>query len=113
MPTIITTPKAVEQSTIVFTLNFYDEDENALTPESLTHTLTDLSGTVIDELNQVALTPAAEVTLVYTGTSLTLAQGVGRKRLVTIRGMYDSGAGTSLSFIDTIEFEIIDAVVVT
>lgn len=111
MPTTITT-KAVEESTFVLVFTFADEDGAAMTPVTLHEKLTDLDGTVINGIDR-DLTPGSVQTIVYSGTALTLAQGVGRKRLCTLTGTYDSTYGTGLTFTETATFEIIDVTTVT
>ena len=111
MPTTITT-QAIEESTYVVTFTFKDEDGVAMTPNSITEKLTDLSGTVINSISR-SVTPASVLTIVYTGDDLTLSEGVGRKRLCTVSGTYDSSYGTSLSYVETAKFEIRDILTIT
>ena len=113
MPTIITTPKAVEKSTFVVSIEMTDEDGSAVVPDTMTATLTDMDGTVINSLEDEVVTPATVMTVVYSGDDLSLAEGVGRLRLVTFEGTYTSSYGAGLPFNDTVQFEIVNAEVIS
>jgi len=110
--TVITTPLAMEEGSYTLQFTFLDEDGAAMTPTALTEKLTDLSGTVINGINR-SITPSSVQTITYSATALTLSQGVGRKRLCTLTGTYDSTYGTSLSLVATAEFEIQQVVTVS
>lgn len=100
MPTIIST-KAQEESTYIITCAFTDEDDNAVTPDSIEWTLTDSSGTVINEREQVEiLVPAASVDIVLSGDDLQiLATEAARtevNRRFIVEAVYDSDASNDL-----------------
>ena len=106
MPSEITY-RPIKNSSLVIQFAFTDEDGAAMTPVTLHETLTDLDGTVIDGIDR-ALTPSSVQTIVYSGTALTLAQGVGRKRRCRLTGTYDSTYGTGLALVESAVFEIYD-----
>jgi len=109
--TVITSPVAMEEGTYVLTFTFLDEAGAAMTPTALNEKLTDLSGTTINGIDR-SITPSSVQTIVYSATALTLAQGVGRKRLCTLTGTYNSTYGSALSLVATAEFEIVSVVTV-
>jgi len=105
---------AVEKSTLLVAVAFQDEDENAVTPKDITWSLTDARGTVINDRDQVAVDPpAASIDIVLSGDDLTLAQGVGPWRLLTIEATYDSDAGTDLPLKESARFKIENLIAVT
>lgn len=106
MPTELET-KAVEKGTYVISASFTDEDGAAVTPNvGLKWTLTDGRGTVINERQDVPLTPATSVDILLQGDDLTLAEGEGNERAVTIEGTYNSSLGSNLPLSDEVRFRI-------
>lgn len=110
MATRITT-KATEESTYIITVSFTDEDGNAVTPNSIVWTLTDLDGTVINSREDVSIgSPASSVDIVLSGDDLQVQSSEsGRKyvsRLFTVEAVYDSNAGSDLSLKDDAVFDI-------
>lgn len=106
MPATLTTP-AVERSTYVISASFTDEAGVAATPTSLEWTLTDDYGTVINNRQDVALTPAEAVDIVLSGDDLAITEAsatVARK--VTIRATYNSTYGIGLPWVDQCLFTI-------
>ena len=111
MPTVLTgdANKAVEASTFVINAAFTDEDDAAVTPSSITWTLTDAAGNVINSRQDVVVdTPAASIDIVLFNADLAIA-GQDRKRVLTVDAVYDSNAGSDLPLRDFVEFEIVDA----
>ena len=93
----VLTTYAIEQGTYVITAAFTDEDGNAETPTSITWTLTDESGTVINSrLNVSVLSPASTINIVLSGDDLTLDEGVGTNRIILFEWVYDSDLGSGL-----------------
>jgi len=111
MPTVLTA-QAVEKSTFVITASFYDEDNNLVAPTTLTWTLTDQFGLVMNSRVAVTLTPAATVTVVLHGDDLALPDRSRTGRVLTFQGVYQSSLGT-LELKDAVEFTIIDLVAVS
>jgi hypothetical protein len=104
---------AKEQSTYSISASFTDEDDEAVAPKTLSWTLTDISGTVINERENVNIpSPSASEDIVLSGADLALqsnesTQGV---RVFTVEGTYDSDAGSDLPLNDEIRF-IVDGLV--
>lgn len=104
MPTLLST-LAVEESTYVITATFTDEDGTSVVPSSVTWTLTDNRGNVINSRSAVSATPAASIDIVLTGDDLAIGTN-GTDRVVTIDATYNSDAGTGLKLKEECEFSI-------
>jgi len=100
------TTKAKEESTYTIQAVITDEDDNALTPNSLTWTLLDLYGNVINEREDVELTPASTVSITMSGDDLAVTAANGTKRRLLLEGDYDSDYGEGLPLKEQVEFEI-------
>jgi hypothetical protein len=113
MPTTITT-NAIERSTFAVTLSFTDEAGAAVTPNSgLTWTLTDVVGNVVHSREDVPIASSSSVTIALTGADLEIADTYrDNRRLLTIRGTYNSSLGSDLAIVDWVEFTILPSPVV-
>lgn len=102
------TAKAVESSTYVITAAFFDEDDSAVTPTSATWTLTDDLGNVVNDREDVAISPlSASVDIVLTGDDLLLPASAGLiGRVLTVSALYNSALGTGLSLAAKIRFVV-------
>jgi len=112
MTTELTT-HAKEKSTFVITAAFTDEDGNAVAPKTLTWTLTDDGGTVINEKeDEVVSSPSASEDIVLSGDDLALQSGEETRgvRILTVEATYDSDAGSDLPLNEEIRF-IVDGLV--
>ena len=63
---------AIEQSTYVITASFTDETGAAVVPNSVTWTLVNGDGQVVNSRSAVSVTPASSVTIVLSGDDLDL-----------------------------------------
>jgi len=91
-----------------FTFAFKDEDGNGMTPNSIAWTLTDESGTVIHERDDVEVTPDTSVDVVLNGDDTALQEGeiyLG-KRIFILKIKYNSDAGTGLEAYKDIRFVV-------
>lgn len=108
------TKRAKEKGTFPIVAAFKDEDGDPVTPNSgLTWTLTDQYGAVINDREDVAITPATSVTVVLQGDDLALPDPNRNIRVLTIEGDYDSSLGSELPLKDQVQFEIENLVAVT
>ena len=100
--------KAVEESTFAITAAFTDSAGNAVVPNSLTWSLSDRDGTIINSREDVAIaTPAASTTVVLSGDDLALADPDNSIRVFIIKGNYDDPTlGNGLPIQDEAIFEI-------
>jgi hypothetical protein len=107
MPTNIST-YANEKGTYIITVNFYDEDDVAVTPNSLTWTLSDVDGNVINSREDVVVnTPSSTEEIVLTGEDLAIQEGETDEivlRKFTVEAAYDSDAGSNLPLKDEATF---------
>jgi hypothetical protein len=101
---------AVEKSTYIVTMNFKDENDDAVPPASGTWTLTDGDGNVINSREDVALSGlAAEMSVVLSGDDLALADGFSgnsESRIFTVEATYNSDLGVGLPLRDQLEFPV-------
>lgn len=115
MPTDLTTA-AAEESTFIITAAFTDEDGDAAVPDSITWTLTDTDGTVINNREDVAVgSPAASIDIVLSGDDLALQTGESGDvvRVLTIKAVVDLAAENDKPVRDQVRFVIKDLSAVT
>ena len=108
------TLRANEESTYIITAAFTDEDGVAVTPNTLTWTLTDADGIVINDREEEVIAPAASVDIVLQGADLALQSGESLQalRILTVEGTYDSDAGTDLPIKAACKFVVEDLVAI-
>lgn len=103
---------AVEEATFGIRCVFKDENDNALTPQSMTWTLTDRDGTVINSRDGIAVVnPSSTQTITLSGEDLAL-QGTSDSRLrrLLVEITFNSNLGNELPLKDSAEFEIDDLI---
>src|SRR3990172_4773823 len=106
MPITIT-DTANEKSTFALEMAITDENGDPLTPNTLTWTLTDLAGNVINERAGVEITtPASTVTVVLSGDDLALPERAAPIRVVTLEGTYDGDLRSDLPLKEEVVFTI-------
>ncbi len=110
MPTSISSPRAVEKSTVAVTAAFTDEAGADVTPNALTWTLSTDDGTVINERDSVVITPDSTVTIVLSGDDLEVFADDSGIRVLTVEGTYDSSLGSDLPLKDELHFAVDDLV---
>lgn len=104
MPSVLPT-HAVEKSTYVVTVTFTDENGAACDPVSMTWTLTDSAGTVVNSREDVVVAaPASVVKVVLSGNDLDPTSDA--MRYLTVEGTYNSDLGSGLPFKDQAQFVI-------
>lgn len=98
---------AVEKSTYVIHLDFKDENGSAVTPGTLTWTLTDSKGRVINSRENVAVSvPSSSEDVVLYGNDLALSQNDNRLRVFTVYATWSGTYGSSLPLRNECEFLI-------
>ena len=113
MPTTFSMSEAaVERSTAVLLCSFTDESKNAVVPTSITWTLTNKSGGIVNSRDAVAITPDSTVAIVLHGDDLALPAGVSDTVTVTVEAKYNSTYGLGLPLNDacTLHIEALSAV---
>jgi len=91
---------AIEGSSFKVTATFYDESGNAVAPATMTWTLTDEDGSVVNSREDIAITdPSSTESILLQGDDLVVDGNDDVKRIVTFEGTYtsaDFGAGLPL-----------------
>ena len=107
MTTAIST-HAKESSTLVLTVAFTDETGHAVTPTSITWSLTNSKEEIINSRDDVSISPSSSVSIVLTGDDLqmTSTERISGKRWVTVKAIYNSTYGTGLHMKDSVVFYI-------
>ena len=101
------TVSAIDRSTYIVTCAFTDDDGSAVVPDSLTWTLTDGSGTVVNEREDVSVSsPAASEDVVLSGDDLAYSDGA--VRVFTVEATYTSDAGAGLPLKAACRFSVED-----
>ena len=101
---------AVEKSTFAVQCAFTDEDDDAVTPDSITWSLCATDGTIINSREDVSISPASTVTIVLSGDDLRIQSSgnVSEDRYLEVSAVYDSDLGNNLPLKDRAEFKVIN-----
>lgn len=115
MPTEITATKAVEKSTFIITVEFKDENDNLVVPDTMAWSLTDKLGTIINGREDVVLSGlASSMDIVLSGDDLAiLLDKSSEKRFLVLEGTYTSVLGTGLPMKDQLTFTVVNIKKVT
>ncbi len=95
-----------EDGTGVINAQFYDENDDPATPNTINWALTDSEGNVINNREEESIIPAQEVNILLTGDDLEPGT-----LFVTVWGTYDSDLGSDLPFKDWASFKVRDALI--
>lgn len=95
---------ATDGSTYVVTATFTDEAGDSVVPNTLTWSLRDGTGGIVNSRDEVSLSPAASVTIVLQGDDLLYADGA--TRYLTVEGDYDSTNGSGLPLTAEVRFSV-------
>ena len=100
---------AREEGTFVIQATFADEDDAGVVCDTLTWTLSDMDGNVLNGRSEVAITPSATTeTIVLFGTDLSMVASQTNERLLTLHWTYSSSYGTNLPANEQATFMIDD-----
>ena len=103
------TTRPSDEGTAVYSFSIDDETDSDVTPnDGCTWSLYDEVGNVVNNRSDVAITEAATMNIVMSGDDLSYADG--SKRVLVIKGTYDSTNGSNLPFKHQVEFAIDDIV---
>lgn len=95
---------AMEQGTYIVTAACTDDAGSAVTPDTLTWTLTDTTGAVVNSRQDVAIeTPSTSNNIVLSGDDLAVSGTTRRTLVLTVEGTYTSDAGVGLPLTDAIK----------
>jgi hypothetical protein len=103
-----TLSEAIERSTYAVDLSFSDEDGTAMVPDSLTWSLRNSAGAIINARSSVATVVGTTVTIVLSGADLSYEPSVGSSRVLTIEATYTSSLGAGLPLKDEYTIPIRD-----
>jgi len=103
---------AVEQSTYEIDVTFSTRGGLFAPNAGLTWTLTNAQGAVINGREDVAIDSASVVTVVLSGDDLALFSSQPAQRFLTIKGTYNSDAGTNLPLKGQAQFTVVNLVAV-
>jgi len=100
---------AIEKSSFKITATFYDESGNAVAPDTLTWTLTDENGSVVNNREDVNISsPQSSESILLSGDDLAIDGNDPVERIITFEGTYTSAEfGSGLPLIDESVFTII------
>jgi hypothetical protein len=114
---IILSGKAVEKSSVGIKFTFTKEDGTSPVIDSMTWTLTDMAGTVINERNAIVVTsPTAEQTIILSGNDLALTNQTNEYewRVLTVEAMYTPvSGGSSIPIRESARFVVTNLVAIT
>lgn len=101
--------RAVEKSTYAITLTFTDSTEQSVSPDTLSWSLTDLDGNIINSREDVTVSsPSSTETIVLSGDDLAIPNRSKRERILSAEGTYTSDLGSGLPIKESVKFIIID-----
>jgi hypothetical protein len=102
---IISSPNAKNGSTYIVLADFTDEVDVAVVPNTIQWSLTDINGTIINNRDDVSVTPASSISIVLEGDDILVTDGL--ERLITIEAVYNSATyGNDLPLVDQAKFTI-------
>lgn len=98
---------AKEGSTLVITIVPKDEDGVTVTPLTATWTLRDGLGNAVGTRTNVAIaSPSSSMTIVLYSSDIAAGSTGNLDRVLTVKGTYDSSAGSNLPFAAEASFSI-------
>jgi len=98
---------AREEGTYVITCSFTDEEGQDVVPNNnLVWTLKNRAGEVINERENISISPATSITVVLYGNDLLLPDEKDFFRIFLIEGTYNSSLGNDLPIREAAEFPI-------
>ena len=100
---------AISKSTFAVTVAFFDENNVAAVPTSITWTLTDGLGVVVNGRTAQNITSlASSVTIVLDAEDIDYTTSASKRRVLTVTALYNSTLGPNLPDVDSISFPIAD-----
>lgn len=89
--------KINEKSTQVFTVSFFDENDLAVIPNTVTWSWADNNGAIINSRSDIVETPATSIDVVLSGNdTVILSSSDSLERVLTVKATYDSSFGSDL-----------------
>ena len=84
----------------VVVATYTDEDGSAVTPSSVTWTLHDEAGKVVNSRSGVSETPGTSNNILLSGADVTCTTGQNERRRLTVSIVYDSSYGSDIPQVD-------------
>lgn len=97
---------APEEGTYIITATFTDEDNEEESPESLFWSLRNSNGEIVNDKENIEITPSTTISIVLSGDDLTIPENDDGIRFLTITGTYNSSLGMGLPLTGEIAFNI-------
>ena len=97
--------EATEGSTYIVTSSFLDEAGAAEIPTSITWSLRDENGAIVNSRNAISVSPASTINIVLSGADLAYTS-TQSKRVLTIEAVYTSTLGSGLPLKDEYDIPI-------
>lgn len=94
----------LEGGTVIMKCSFFDGNDNAVTPNTLTYSLKDISGSIINTKDTVSITPDTVVHVALSGDDLPYG-----RVYFELNGEYDSTYGTGLKLHDYAQIDLMEA----
>jgi len=108
---------ANEESALVITCVFRDEDGELVVPDTITWALTTSNGTIINEREDVeVVTPASSIDILLSGNDLAVVEmgnGISYERRITIQATYTSDLGAGIPLKAEAKFLLSNFVVIS
>ncbi len=103
---------AREESTFIVAIAFTDENDSSVVPETIVWSLTDVSGDIINDRENIPVTPAASINIVLSGDDLALPDSTDPGRVLSVLATYNSSLGDDLPITESYRFNILDNVAI-
>lgn len=95
-----------EEETKPVPVSFFDEDDAALTPTAVSWSLYDELGAVVNDEEDIAISPAASVVIVVPAADHSASSTAARRSLV-VEATYSTTYGTSLKMVQEFGYRVI------
>ncbi len=102
---------ADEESSYTIIATITNEDGDAVTPDSITWSLRDRWGNIINSRSAISIgSPASANNITLSGDDLSLSVVADTKRILTLKAVYDSSYGQNLPLNAEVEFLVSDLI---
>ncbi len=101
------TTVADEGGTYIVRATYYDEDDNAVTPDSVTWTLTDGNGKIVNSREDVSIaSPSTYNDIVLGANDLRCSGNRDETRVMVVKYVYDSATVTNGTGVAQVSFPV-------
>lgn len=100
---------AARRSTYLTEITLVDEEGTTVSANSVTWTLTDAAGNVVNGRENVVASPAVPIAILLAGDDLDYTgDGDDGLRVLTLTALYDSSLGTNIPIVKRFSFALIE-----